>query len=200
MSIDMSWFPMVTQGVGSILQFMGANKAADAAERQGAYQRQAALYQAAQMTQQAGQEQAAAQRAALDQRRMANLIASRAVAVAGASGGGVTDPTVQKIIGDIQGEGAYRAALRIYQGDESARQLRMGAEAKTYEGGMAGENAESLAGAYRTKAWGGLAVNGASLYSKYGGGGFSGGIDMSKISAGGHAGNYSYAPDAFPQE
>ena len=167
----MGWFPVAAQAAGSLLQFSGAQKQASAAEYAGAQQQQAANFQAAQMTQQAGQEQAAAQRAAIDQRRQATLIASRAVAVAGASGGGVSDPTVQNIIADIHGEGAYRAALKLYQGEDAARQLRMGASAKTYEGQLARENARSMADAYRLKAWGGLAGSGATLFTKYGGGG-----------------------------
>lgn len=181
----MAWFPIAAAAVSMVMQISsagkanaGAQQAAQAAELAGQRQQQSDKFQADQMEVQAGQELAASQRAAQEQRRQAAFVASRAVAVAGASGGGVTDPTVANLIGDIQGEGAYRSALKIYQGEDNARQLRMGADAKTFEGSVAVENAGYQADAYRTRGQTGMlsAVGsafgtGASLFGKYGMGG-----------------------------
>ena len=156
---------------GTAMSFMGNMQAAVSAKQAAQAQKQQADFQAAQMAQQAGQEQAAAQRKAADQTRQANMLASRAIAVAGAGGGGVTDPTVANLIADIQGEGAYRKGVSIYQGEENARQLKMGASAKTYEGDIALQRGEQQASAYRTKAFAGAAMGASSIYGKFGGGG-----------------------------
>tara|TARA_R110000868_G_scaffold142759_3_gene360209 strand:- start:2398 stop:2988 length:591 start_codon:yes stop_codon:yes gene_type:complete len=186
--------------IGSVVSFAGNMQAGKAAKQAGERQQAAAKFQADQMAAQSIQEQAAAQRGAIDQRRQASLIASRAVAAAGASGGGVDDPSVQNLISDIRGEGAYRAAVKLYQGEDAARQLRMGGEAKIYEGSLKMQDANDRASAYYTKGIG----SGLSLMGKYGSGGpkggLSDGIDMSSIYARSHSQNLSYAPDAFSAE
>jgi hypothetical protein len=66
--------------------------------------------------------------------RRTDLLASRALAVAAASGGGASDPTVVNTIAGIAQEGAYRKAVALYRGDEEARKLTMQAEAAEFEG------------------------------------------------------------------
>lgn len=158
-------------GVGSILSFIGNMKAGSAANTAGQRAKQAADYQALQMDQNAGQAIAASQRQAMEERRRSALLVSRGIAVAAASGGGVSDPTVTRLLDDIAGEGAYRASVDLYQGEERARALRMGAEAKRFEGDVAAEGGRSKENAYSLAAAGGLASAGASLYGKYGMGG-----------------------------
>lgn len=97
----------------------------------------AANYQATQMDIAAGQQQAASQRSAADVARRATLLQSHAQAVAAASGGGASDPTVTDIISKIAGEGAYRSQLALYEGDDAARTLRMRADAARYGGAQA---------------------------------------------------------------
>jgi len=141
---------------------------------EGQQARAAADYRAAQMRINAGQAQAASQREALSADEQAKRIASRALAVAAASGGGASDPTVVHLIAGIAAEGSYRQALALYQGDERARAMNMQADATQYEGELA-ENAGMRnaigglvgAGAAATR---GIA-RGQSLYEKYGGGG-----------------------------
>ncbi len=58
-------------------------------------------------------------------KRQTDFIASRALAVAAASGADASGTQITNIIADIEGEGAYRAALELYQGEESARMLRL---------------------------------------------------------------------------
>ncbi len=110
----------------------------------------------------AGQEQAHAQRRAIERRREARLVESRARAMASYSGGGASDPTVTKILDEIAGEGEYRAALELYEGDERARALNLEADAARRGGDRA-----IKASRYRAA---GTALSGASsLYGKYGG-------------------------------
>lgn len=83
--------------------------------------RQYGKAQQAYAEQTANQVFASAQRDAMEEKRRAKLLASRALAVAG---GGASDPTVMNVIADIEGEGAYRAAMEIYGGESQAEKLR----------------------------------------------------------------------------
>ena len=59
---------------------------------------------------------------------------SRAIAVAAASGGGIDDPTIVNLIGDLNAEGEYNIMARLYVGEDKAEGLRHGAEQQTREG------------------------------------------------------------------
>lgn len=121
----------------------------------------AANFEAKQMVAQAGTERATSQRAAAEERRQKNLNQSRAQAVAAASGGGASDPTVVDIQGDLEVEGEYRALSQLYEGEERARGLIGAASAKKVEGRQA------LTGGLIGAA--GTILSGAdSLYGKYG--------------------------------
>lgn len=89
--------------------------------------------EAAQLEANAGTERAMSQRSAMEERRQARIIASRGVAVAAASGGGVDDPTVLNILANIEGEGEYRALTQLYNGEEEARGLEGQAKARRKE-------------------------------------------------------------------
>jgi len=154
--------------IGTAMSVVGAIKQGNVAKAQGQQVGQAKDYQAAQFDEQAGQAQAVAQRNALEQRRRAKLVASRALAVAAASGGSASDPTVAKLIADIDGEGAHRAALELYQGEDQARKLRMAGDAARYEGEVARRGGQTAQTAYQLQGLAqGLKV-GSSLYQKYG--------------------------------
>lgn len=167
----MAWAAIAVTVASALLQAKGQRDAAKASQQQAAQVQAAKNFEAAQMEQSAVQEVAAAQRRALEERRRATLVASRAQAVAAASGAGASDTTVENIISDIAGEGEYRAGLAIYQGEESARRLRMGAQGARMEGSSIAQFGESRARAYNTAALGSLAGGAASLYTKYGMGG-----------------------------
>ena len=94
-------------------------------------------FQAEQMRQNAGQQMAAAQREAYGVEREAEYTASRALAVAAASGGGASDPTVVSLMSRNAAEMAYRKQVVLYEGTESARLMKTGADAKEYEGANA---------------------------------------------------------------
>ena len=129
------------QGVASIQAGKAAEQAADA--------RATALeHQAAQARQNAGQERAAAQRDAFATRRQGQLIESKALARAAASGAGAGDPTVENILGEIGAEGEFRALTDLFVGEERAKSLEFQADIGVFEAGQsrrAGDAARSAA-------------------------------------------------------
>lgn len=162
--------PMI-QGGASILQGVGGLMAGRGARAAGEAERRAAEFQARQLEQNAGQSVAASQRSAEEERRKARLVTSRALAVAAASGGGASDVTVQNVIANLDAEGAYRAMVALYEGEDKARQLNMAASAKRYDGELAAKAGKQRQAAYSVAALGSMATGGASLYMKYGRGG-----------------------------
>lgn len=164
----LNFLPIALQVAGTALQAKGASTAAKGARLEGQRKRQAKEFEAAGLETAAGQAVATAQQRSFEEQRRARLVASRAVALAAAGGGGATDPTVVKLLSDLEGEGAYRAAVQVYQGEEEARTLRQRAAGARYEGGLAEEAGAARAGAYRTAGAGALLSGGASLYAKYG--------------------------------
>lgn len=64
-----------------------------------------------------------AQRAASEEIRQSRLAASRARAVAAASGAGVTDPSIVNRLADLETEGLYGALSRLFTGETEARGL-----------------------------------------------------------------------------
>ena len=122
--------PSVAGAMGTALQVKGDLETANASAR-------AARVQAAQLRQNAKQQVAAATFAAQEAQREKDLIASRAIALAAASGGGVTDPTVIRILQGIEREGALKTEMALYNGLEEARGMNAKASAVEYEGAMA---------------------------------------------------------------
>jgi hypothetical protein len=156
--------------VGSVLSMEGHRQAGDAARVAGQRRNVASQFEAEQLEQAAGQSVAASQRDAAEEKRKADLLASRALALAAASGGG-TDGSVVKIISDLKGEGSYRSAVALYRGEEQARKLRMAGKAKRFEGALAEEQGVQEQGGHEIAGMASLFTGGASLYGRYGGGG-----------------------------
>lgn len=71
---------------------------------------------------------------AFEQRRAAGLLSSRALAIAAASGAGASDQTVVQLISEVNAEGAYRSALAMYEGEESARSYTVAGLARRLSG------------------------------------------------------------------
>jgi hypothetical protein len=155
--------PVAMAVIGSVMQ-------GNAAATQGTRQRAAENFEAAQMEQQAGQSIAASQRAALEQERQGRFAGSRLQALAAASGGG-TGGNVMDIMANLHAEASYRASIALYQGEERARQLRLAAAGKQYEGYLAEESGFARQKASTISAIGAIGKGGASLYSRYGMGG-----------------------------
>lgn len=156
------------QAAGGLIQMWGLMEQGKTARIRGEQARQAGEFAAWQAERQGATAIAIGQRQAIEENRQATLVASRALAVAAASGGGVSDPTMVRMISSARGEGAYRANVALYEGEAKARQMKF--EAIT--GRTAGYNAESEGYAaqqgYNLAALGSGAKTVASLYAKYG--------------------------------
>jgi hypothetical protein len=143
----------VYQGIGGVFGALGSYQSGRIALQVGRMRNRLAKENAKQLV-------AASQREALAQRKNAELLASRALAVAAAGGGGADDNTVLKIISDIDAEGAYRAAVAMYEGEERASKMR-------FEGSMAEWEGEQAYDVGKIAAIGGLFETGAKI-AKYG--------------------------------
>lgn len=108
--------------IGTGINVLGEQKAARAADAN-------ASSVASQLNYNAGQSRAMAQRQAINENRNTAYVTSRAQALAAASGGGASDPGVTSIIGNIQGEGEYRALTALANGDVQASGLEAQARA-----------------------------------------------------------------------
>lgn len=138
-------------GVG--LGLLGADKEAKGTKEAGRRARQRGREQQVFNEVAAIQAQAVGQLQAFEEERQAELLASRAIAVA-AAGGSVSD--VDHIIADIYGEGAYRASIALYEAETRAEQLRFqGRQAAKY-GADQYEAAKDAASGIRLSALGSL--------------------------------------------
>lgn len=133
-----------------------------------------------QIRQGGGEAFAEAQRAAIGEEERAKLVASRALAVAAASGGGASDPTVVNMIAKIASEGAYRKSAALYRGASEEQAANYKADMVEWEGKAARTKAyvnaagsvfsagtTLMTGAARGR---NLEVGG-SMYDRFGGGG-----------------------------
>ena len=148
------------------LSVAGAVQQGRVAAAFGKAQGEAKDYEAAQLDVNAKQTVAASQRKALKEKRKADLVASRALAIA-AAGGGASDKSVVNILSDLKGEGSYRAALALYAGEDQARLLRSQGVATRFEGELLRETGRAKKRAANISAAGELFKGGASMYSKY---------------------------------
>ena len=170
----MAWLDMIPAALtlaGSFMSAKGSYAAGQASRDAAASAKAAADFQSAQLNQNAGQALAAAQREQFEQERQTRLVAGRALAVAAASGASASDPTVMTLISRTAAEGAYRGAIDIYQGEERARQMRMAAAAKRFEGDLGITSGDSRAKAYGLQGASALLSGAGSLFAKYGMGG-----------------------------
>lgn len=165
------FLPVAMNLMGSFMGKEGADTAADATRTQSILQRRAAEFTALQLEQRGGQAEAIAQRKARADNLNTELITSRQLAVAAASGGGASDPTIINLIAKTNAVGAMRSAIDLYEGEEQNRQLRLQAAAKRYEGDLGVQASESKASAYETQGTASLLSGFGSLFAKYGMGG-----------------------------
>lgn len=129
--------------------------------RAGKTEEKRAKLESRQLEEQAKTEVAASQRAGFEQERQGRLKASRMLALAAASGGGASDPTIINMMANLAGETQYKKAVEMYEGEERGRQLRYEGQIRRFEGKEAKRAGKF--GAFTT-----LLSGGASLYSKYG--------------------------------
>ena len=127
------WAQLAVAVAGTAMTVAGQRQQARSEAQYRSAQATAKEFEAQQLEAKAIQDVAVAQRSAQEQKRQSRVLQSRALAVAAASGGGASDPTVFNIISDLEGEGAYRSAVAMYEGEDRARTDRMSAEAARYE-------------------------------------------------------------------
>jgi hypothetical protein len=173
---------------GTLLSAYGQNEQGDAALEKGIGENALAQFQAEQMRQNANSAVAASQRQVVDVQRQADMIASRALAVASMNGG-ASDPTVINMIARTAGEAAYRQSIALYQGQDKARALNLQADATEYAGSRAEQAGRETKSASDIGVLSTLIKGGSSLYSKYAGGGpKTDGDTANVIDGGGDAG------------
>lgn len=160
----MSWAQAIPAAL-SVVSAVGKSDAGNSAARVGLQQQAAAQYEADQLRINAGQSIASAQRAAQEQRRQGELIQSRAIALAAAGGGSVTDPGLVHLLAGNAGETAYRSAVALYEGEDKARSMRESAKAAEYSGANAALAGRDRQKAMMTGAFGDLVKGGSSLFS-----------------------------------
>jgi len=153
---------------GTAVSVAGTIASGNAQAKAGRAQQQAAEYAAQQMRVQAGQERAAAQRTAMEQRREADKVRSRGLALAAASGGGASDPSVVNLLGDIDQEGTYRALTAMFEGEEKALGLETGAQARSFEGEQAAFAGRIAKKASRTQALSTVLSSAGKIAGTYG--------------------------------
>ena len=157
---------------GTVLGAVGAYGESQSYRAAAKYGTQAAAFQAAQLEQDAKTSIGMGQRAAAEERRQAEIAQSRILALAAASGGGASDPTVVNLIARQAQEGAYRANLALYEGDEAARKMRLQAAGITTGAQAESELLKAKAQTTLVKGITGAATSaaetfGPSLYEKY---------------------------------
>lgn len=128
-------------------------------------------FEAGQLDTNAGQQRAVAQRNAQQETDNAALLNSRALAVAAASGGGASDPTIVNLMARIAAQGQFKAMTALYEGETQARATESAASARRFQAGTTladGSVAQGAAAAagFSTILSGG-AKAGATLFTKY---------------------------------
>ncbi len=179
------YIPALMTMFGAGQEKTGYDQAAQAKRVQAERTRVSTQFTVQQLEVNAGQSIAASQRQAMELRRQTKLVESRAIAVAAAGGGGASDPTIIGLISKIHGEGAYRAGVALYQGEDAARSLRMKAAAVNYEGSIAADALESQGNAYETQGTTALVKGASSLFQKYGFGNNKTGDGLTEPAGGG---------------
>lgn len=154
---------------GTAVSFMGAMSQASAAKAAGQAAIVAANYKAAQERQNADIQRAAASRSALEKVREGQLLQSKLIARAAASGGSASDPTVTTLGGDIAARSEYETLGELWKGEVRAQGLENQAQADIYSGAV-----ENMGDQYKAKGAiiGGIGTafsNLGGMASKFGG-------------------------------
>ena len=157
--------------LGSTILGVGSDIARGSAAKLVGKRRQAANeFEAKQLELEAVGSRGVGMRAAADEILKVENVNSTALARAAASGAGASDKTVMNVISRTAGEGAYRSAIAMYEGEAQARLDMQKAAALRYEGALAASDAESASRMASLNA-GSTLLSGAakafSMYDKY---------------------------------
>lgn len=153
--------------LGLAVSVYGSQQSSVAAEKAGKEGQRAKEYEAKQYEKQATAVIGSAQRTMLAERRRKEMVVSRAQALAAFGGGSVSDPTVQNIVSDLEGEGAYREAIALYQGEDESRKLNEAASLSRREGAVIRKGGRSLSRAYQAQGISTALQGASSLYTRY---------------------------------
>ncbi len=157
--------------VGSTILNVGSQVArANAGQLVAGRRKEALEFEAKQQDISAEESSGVAMRSAQDEIMKARTVNSTALAKAAASGAGASDKTVMDVLSRTAGEGAYRAAVAMYEGEAQARLDRMRAAALRYQADVGVADADLAAsqsgiGIASTLLAGG--VRALSMYDKY---------------------------------
>lgn len=163
----MSWVAVGTAAVSLFAQQQGADAAASGAKANAQNIATEKAFEGTQLKQEASNVTASSQIAAAEQLRQSRMVQGRTLAVAAASGAGVSNPTIVNMLARTAGEGTYRANVALYGGAEKARLLNMQAAAADYEGAAGIEAGGLKAQAYGIQGTANFASGAANLFSKY---------------------------------
>lgn len=147
------WITAAIAGVGLVVDYLGSRKDAQSWEDYAAQALARGKEQNKYNKRTAIQVEAAGQRAAFDENRRAELIASRAIAVS-AAGGYTQDIT--NLIADINGEGNYRASVKLYEYGADAEALRHEGRLAEKYGSDSNEAARAKSKATTLSGYGGI--------------------------------------------
>lgn len=162
---------LIMQAFGGLRTAQGQQAAGDADLQKGMETQQLDNYIAQQYRVNAGQAVALGTQKAAIQDIQTKMTMSRALAVAAAGGGGVTDPGIITQISKLAGYGAYAKQVQLYNGEEESRADLDKANAADMSGKIAlqgGQEADDAAG---VAASGTIMKGASSLFSKYAAGG-----------------------------
>lgn len=159
--------PMIAMVASTVMSAGSAYMQGRAANEAGKAQQNAAEFNARQLEVNAGQQRASAQRQMIEDVRQKTLAQSRAQAVAAAQGASSLDPSIIDIMGGLENEGRYNAAVTMYEGENAARGLEGDATASRYEGAQARAAGKAAKRAGTMAAIGKLVSGGADIYNKY---------------------------------
>lgn len=163
-----TFLPAMAIAFSSGLKAFGLAQSGNDAVASAKRRQQANEFEAQQLDINANQSIGAAQRVAFQKGQEGDLMLSRLKALAAASGGGATDPTVLNLQAGLMHQKAYNLASALYSGEEQARSMRMQAAGKRYSGALGVSDAEDTKRGYDFAAIGSLASGGSSLFEKYG--------------------------------
>jgi hypothetical protein len=123
------------------MTLFGAGVQAKGQLKEGKVANQAAKFEAAQMEIKGDEAYALATRAAAQERHKGVLLASRANALAAASGGGTDNQNITHIIAGIENEAEYNSMMEMYKGNVQRQDLFLGAKSRR----VSGKNAKTAA-------------------------------------------------------
>jgi hypothetical protein len=104
---------------------------------EGAQKRKLKMAEAKGLTEAGHRQMAATSAEVAEEKRNKERVEGRAIAVAANSGGGVDDPTIVNLIGDLNAEGEYRMMAKLYAGSDQAMGLYHQSDIAMREGEMA---------------------------------------------------------------